>query len=110
MAIDSYRSAHAERTRHATMLGADETWGMASSPTSASAEVEDDETIALVWRSIGTLSDLQRSVMALRWQAQLSFDEIASVLGMSPPAVRMQHSRALARLRAILPAHLTDDR
>jgi len=109
LAIDGYRSTRAERQRYATTLGPEEVWGMASPTPSPESAVETEATIALVWQAIRSLSEVQQSVMALRWQAQLSWDEVASAVGMSAVAVRKQHSRALARLRELLPAHLTDE-
>jgi len=109
IAIDFYRANHAEDVRYSAVLGADETWGMAAEIPTPDVALERDATIALVWNAIARLTDVQQSVMALRWQAQLPWDEIAAILGMSSVAVRKQHSRALAALRTILPAHLTDD-
>jgi RNA polymerase sigma-70 factor (ECF subfamily) len=45
------------------------------------------------------LSDTQREIIALRVAAGLSAEEVGAVLGMTPSAVRMAQSRALARLR-----------
>lgn len=109
MAIDGYRSLRAEQQRHTSVLGAGEIWGMAAPAPSPSETVEGETTMALVWQAIRSLSEVQQSIMALRWQAQLSWDDVAAAVGLSSMAVRQQHSRALARLRALLPAHLTDE-
>lgn len=45
------------------------------------------------------LSDTQREIITLRIAAGLSAEEVGAVLGMTPAAVRMAQSRALARLR-----------
>ncbi|WP_116046581.1 RNA polymerase sigma factor ShbA [Amycolatopsis palatopharyngis] len=45
------------------------------------------------------LPETQREIIALRVAAGLSADEVGAVLGMTPSAVRMAQSRALARLR-----------
>lgn len=53
-------------------------------------------------RVVGLLADLpagQREIVVLRVAAGLSAEEVGSVLGMTPAAVRMTQSRALARLR-----------
>lgn len=53
-------------------------------------------------RVLGLLSDLpdtQREIVVLRVAAGLSAEEVGAVLGMTPAAVRMAQSRALARLR-----------
>jgi RNA polymerase sigma-70 factor (ECF subfamily) len=41
-------------------------------------------------------------LLELRVVAELSTDEVASVLGRKPGAVRMAQSRALTRLRALI--------
>lgn len=48
------------------------------------------------------LSPLDQEVLELRVVAGLSSDEVASVLGKRPGAVRMAQARALARLRELL--------
>lgn len=45
------------------------------------------------------LSDVQREIVLLRVAVGLTADEVGAIVGMSPPAVRMAQSRALARLR-----------
>ncbi|PWK89566.1 RNA polymerase sigma-70 factor (ECF subfamily) [Lentzea atacamensis] len=49
---------------------------------------------------LADLSDTQREIVVLRVAAGLSADEVGAVLGMTPAAVRMSQSRALANLRA----------
>jgi RNA polymerase sigma-70 factor, ECF subfamily len=52
-----------------------------------------------VLRLLADLSDTQREIVVLRVAAGLSADEVGAVLGMTPAAVRVAQSRALARLR-----------
>jgi RNA polymerase sigma-70 factor, ECF subfamily len=47
------------------------------------------------------LSDTQREIIVLRIAVGLTADEVGEVLGMSPTAVRVAQSRALARLRTL---------
>ncbi|HEX6872178.1 MAG TPA: RNA polymerase sigma factor ShbA [Micromonosporaceae bacterium] len=47
------------------------------------------------------LPDTQRELVVLRVAVGLSAEEVGAVLGMSPAAVRMAQSRALARLRTL---------
>jgi RNA polymerase sigma-70 factor (ECF subfamily) len=47
------------------------------------------------------LPDTQREIVVLRVGVGLSANEVGSVLGMSPAAVRVAQSRALARLRTL---------
>ncbi|MFI7673858.1 RNA polymerase sigma factor ShbA [Actinophytocola sp. NPDC049390] len=52
-----------------------------------------------VLRLLSDLPGTQREIVVLRVAAGLSAEEVGSVLGMTPAAVRMAQSRALARLR-----------
>lgn len=47
------------------------------------------------------LTDAQREIIILRVAVGLSADEVATIVGMSAPAVRVAQSRALARLRTL---------
>jgi RNA polymerase sigma-70 factor (sigma-E family) len=62
-----------------------------------------DERDAML-RLIGTLPPRQRAVIALRFYEDMSFEEIADVMGCRPVTVRTHLSRALAALRTALPA------
>jgi RNA polymerase sigma-70 factor (ECF subfamily) len=59
-----------------------------------------------LWSAIATLPERTRLVLVLRWQQEMTFDEIAEVLGIAATAVRQTHSRALRHLRATLPEFL----
>jgi RNA polymerase sigma-70 factor (ECF subfamily) len=53
----------------------------------------------------GALAELkpsEREILLLRYQAELSFREVAEACGLDEPAARKRASRALARLRALL--------
>lgn len=60
------------------------------------------ETSAAVRAAFAKLPDFDREVLELRVVAGLSSDEVASVVGKRPGAVRMAQARALSRLRALL--------
>lgn len=49
------------------------------------------------------LSDIHREILVLRVAVGLSAEEVAGALGMTPGAVRVAQSRALARLRTLAP-------
>ena len=52
-----------------------------------------------VWAAVDRLSDRQRQVIYLRYQADLSFEEIGTILGISASAARSHSTFALAALR-----------
>lgn len=47
------------------------------------------------------LPDVHREIIILRVAVGLSAEDVGRIVGMSPPAVRMAQSRALARLRTL---------
>ena len=56
-----------------------------------------------VRRAFAQLNDLERELLELRVVAELSSEQVATVLAMSPGAVRMAQARALAKLRDLMP-------
>jgi RNA polymerase sigma-70 factor (ECF subfamily) len=52
-----------------------------------------------VWSAVDRLTDRQRQVVYLRYQADLAFEEIGTVLGISASAARSHATFALAALR-----------
>jgi DNA-directed RNA polymerase specialized sigma24 family protein len=52
-----------------------------------------------IWVEVDRLSQRQRQVIYLRYQADLAFDEIGAVLGISASASRSHCTFALAALR-----------
>jgi len=55
-----------------------------------------------VWREVRHLSSEQRQVIVMRFVDDLSYQEIAQILGKSVGAVRVIHFRALVNLRHVL--------
>lgn len=55
-----------------------------------------------VRRAFDQLNDAERELLELRVVGGLSSDHVASVLGMTPGAVRMAQARALVKLRNLL--------
>jgi RNA polymerase sigma-70 factor (sigma-E family) len=62
-----------------------------------------DERDAMM-RLIGALPPRQRAVIALRFYEDMSFDEIADLMGCRAVTVRTHLARALASLREAMPA------
>lgn len=69
-----------------------------SAESAALELVGEERTLAL----IGLLTDEQRDVLVLRVVADLTVDEVATVLGRSPGAVKALQRRGLTSLRRIL--------
>jgi RNA polymerase sigma factor (sigma-70 family) len=55
-----------------------------------------------VWREVDRLPPRQRHVLYLRYRADLAYDEIGTVLGISASAARSHATQAMASLRARL--------
>lgn len=72
-----------------------------ASPLPGDRVVARDDAIE-VRQAFDRLSPADQELLELRVVAQLSADEVASVLGRRPGAVRMAQSRALSRLREFL--------
>lgn len=68
-------------------------------PTYAGPEASDG---VAVWSLVDRLPPRQRQVLYLHYAGDLRFDEVASVIGISPSAARTHASRAMATLRAEL--------
>jgi len=76
--------------------------GVHRSSWSESADRDDSLT---VWAQVDRLPARQRQVLYLRYRADLPFDTVAAVLGISPGAARTLASRALERVRRELSSH-----
>jgi len=76
-----------------------------ASALTESVEALDDRDARLnaVWHAVDQLSDIRRTIVHLRWREQMSFEEIAVLLDLSPAAVKMQLSRAFKTVRSLLP-------
>jgi RNA polymerase sigma factor (sigma-70 family) len=58
-----------------------------------------------IWVEVDRLSGRQRQVIYLRYQADLAFDEIGAILGITASASRSHCTFALAALRKRIPTH-----
>jgi len=57
-----------------------------------------------LWELLMTLPQRQRAVIVLRYYEDMSEEQIAATLGCAPGTVKSQASKALAKLRAAMPA------
>jgi RNA polymerase sigma factor (sigma-70 family) len=64
-------------------------------------EVDATDRLA-VWSQVDRLPDRQRQAIYLRYQADLSFEEVAAIMGISESAARSHASQAMATLRTKL--------
>jgi len=95
--------AHADRSSRARDARWTTDWhdGAASRPSSAdSADAADVR--ASVWDALSGVPPRCREVFMLVWDEQLSYAEVATILGISIPTARNQMSRALKHLVAVL--------
>jgi RNA polymerase sigma-70 factor (ECF subfamily) len=60
------------------------------------------ESAAAMAEAVAKLPDIYRTVLALRYQNGLSFEEIAGILKKSVNTVKSQHRRALIALRKVI--------
>jgi RNA polymerase sigma-70 factor, ECF subfamily len=70
--------------------------------TSPSQAAMKEELIAQVRDAIETMNDVDREIVALRHFEELTNQEVAVALGISPKAASIRYMRALERLRTIL--------
>jgi len=66
------------------------------------------ETRIVVVNALATLPPKSRAVVVLRYWADLSVDQVATILGCSPGNVKSQSARALSKLRAVLDGIATE--
>jgi RNA polymerase sigma-70 factor, ECF subfamily len=71
-------------------------------PMAAEAETVDVTAAVDLRRCLGRLGHDERLVLVLRYYLDLSFEEIATTLGVTPKAARSRVERAVQRLRPML--------
>jgi len=79
--------------------------GIAAPRMGPDEELQASELASVLRQAVDRLPERRRSVVILRWQEQMSYAEIAHVLGISVKTVEAQMGRALAFFRRQL-AHL----
>jgi RNA polymerase sigma-70 factor (ECF subfamily) len=75
---------------------------LAARGSSPSARLRRDELRSRLRQALARLGDNDREALVLRYLEDLSPGEIAAVLGLTEPAVKMLQLRALQRLRELL--------
>lgn len=73
--------------------------GMGRGAPMPDAELHAAELATALRQAVHALPERRRMVVVLRWQHQMSYAEIAGVLGISVKTVEVQMGRALASLR-----------
>ena len=66
------------------------------------ASVAIDDRLSL-WPVVDRLPPRERATLYLRYRADLSFDQIGAVMGITPASARTYASRGVDRLREVLP-------
>jgi RNA polymerase sigma factor (sigma-70 family) len=59
----------------------------------------DDHERAALWREVDRLPERQRAVLYLRYRADLPFESVSDILGITPSAARSHTTQAMATLR-----------
>lgn len=67
--------------------------------TSNATDPADSSDAAALWQAVDGLPARQRAVLYLRYRADLPFERIGLVLGITPSAARSHSTQALANLR-----------
>ncbi len=75
---------------------------LANSQTSPSQRLIQQEERAALQAALEQTSDDDRELIVLRYVEQLPLSEVAEVLGISVPAVKSRHLRAIARLTKLV--------
>ncbi len=109
---DGYPEAYVRRTivngaisaSRRRWRGEEPHWELPDLPTAAASDGVD--TRDLVRRELARLSVLQRAVVVLRYAEDLTEQQVAEVLGISPGTVKTHASRGLSRLRRTVPPAL----
>jgi RNA polymerase sigma factor (sigma-70 family) len=91
--------------RRALMAPLDLISGVAGNEPSVEQTYERRVELAIVRSALRSLSRSDREVLLLRSVGELSFEDIAAVVGASTAAVKMRISRARRRLAALVPEH-----
>lgn len=95
IAANARRDHYRKKTRHSAESPVAEVEGSVS-PSASTA------TDRAVRRALEQLPDGQREVLVLRWYSDLSYPEIAEMLGATHSAIKVRAHRAMQQLKAVL--------
>lgn len=90
-----------KRTRRPSSVPIDEALDIAGTDD-PEAQVQHQHDLVEVRQALAGLSESQRKVLALRFGAELSAEEVAAVLGKKAGAIREMQSAAVKKLRGLL--------
>lgn len=96
IAVNRLRDDARKRRRSATHQPPEALEAAAGRPAPA------DDGAAGLWRALGGLGEADREVIELRHRADMSFKQIAEMLGQPLGTVLARHHRALRKLRTLL--------
>ena len=89
------------RSRRPPPVPIDEAFSLSGNDNPAE-EVERQQSLAEMREALSGLSEAQQKVLALRFGAELSAEEVAAMLGKKAGAVREMQSAAVKKLRGLL--------
>ena len=104
IAVNVCRDIEKRRRRRWIFAPADEGMSVASNARTAHDVMEAQDDAALLTRAIDALPAKERLAVILREVQELPTDEVAAILGSSPATVRVQVSKARAKLRVWIEA------
>jgi RNA polymerase sigma-70 factor (ECF subfamily) len=104
IAVNVCRDIEKRRRRRWIFAPFDQAMSVASSHRSADDTVAANDDAALLTRAIDALPAKERLAVILREVEELTTEEAATILGISPATVRVQVSKARAKLRVWIEA------
>jgi RNA polymerase sigma-70 factor (ECF subfamily) len=104
IAVNVCRDIEKRRRRRWIFAPADEGMSVVSNARSADEVLEAQDDVALLTRAIDALPSKERLAVILREVQELPTEEVAAILGSSQATVRVQVSKARAKLRVWIEA------
>jgi len=104
IAVNVCRDIEKRRRRRWIFAPFDQALSVASNARSAHDDLASRDDVALLTRAIDALPAKERLAIILREVQELPTDEVAAILGSTPATVRVQVSKARAKLRVWIEA------